>query len=138
MLFALLQFFASRFLLLPLHLESGSFLRPLSAQEEADAFAAIRCGNQADASPAQIKAAQTARDTLLRHNLRLVAHIAKKYYANSCEQDDLISIGSIGLIKAVNTFDGARQARFSTYASRCIENALLSPMNLFYRGQNTF
>jgi RNA polymerase sporulation-specific sigma factor len=53
-----------------------------------------------------------------------VAHIAKKYYAAPCDQDDLISIGTIGLIKAVNTFDSTRQARFSTYASKCIENEL--------------
>ena len=68
-----------------------------------------------------------AREKLIRHNLRLVAHIAKKYYALPSEQDDLISIGTIGLMKAVDTFDSTRRARFSTYASRCIENATLSP-----------
>ena len=68
-----------------------------------------------------------AREKLIRHNLRLVAHIAKKYYALPSEQDDLISIGTIGLMKAVDTFDSTRRARFSTYASRCIENAILSP-----------
>src|SRR5699024_7563861 len=61
---------------------------------------------------------------LIRHNLRLVAHVAKKYYAASGGQDDLISIGTIGLIKAVDTFDPARASKFSSYASRCIENEL--------------
>ncbi len=112
MLLALLQFFSRQFLYLALHLESGSFPRPLSAREEAEAFEALRAGDP------------TAREKIIRHNLRLVAHIAKKYYTLPGDQDDLISIGTIGLIKAVNTFDSARQARFSTYASRCIENEI--------------
>ena len=115
MLLALLQFFSAQFLYLALHLESGSFPRPLTPKEEAAAFAALRAGDPA------------ARETIIQHNLRLVAHIAKKYYALPGDQDDLISIGTIGLIKAVNTFDSTRRARFSTYASRCIENATLSP-----------
>ena len=115
MIFPLLQFFASKFLLLALHLEAGSFPRPLTAKEEIETFAALRAGNS------------TAREKLIRHNLRLVAHITKKYYAQPCDQDDLISIGTIGLMKAVDTFDSTRRARFSTYASRCIENAILSP-----------
>ena len=115
MFLSLLQFFATKFLVLALHLESGSFPRPLSAQEEAEAFAALRAGDPA------------AREKLIRHNLRLVAHIVKKYYALPGDQDDLVSIGTIGLMKAVDTFDSARRTRFSTYASRCIENAILSP-----------
>ena len=115
MFLSLLQFFATKFLFLALHLESGSFPRPLSAREETEAFAALRAGDAA------------AREKLIRHNLRLVAHIVKKYYALPGDQDDLISIGTIGLMKAVDTFDSARRARFSTYASRCIENAILSP-----------
>ena len=115
MLLTLLQFFASKFLVLALHLEAGSFPRPLSPQEEIRTFAALRAGDS------------SAREKLIRHNLRLVAHIAKKYYALPSEQDDLISIGTIGLMKAVDTFDSTRRARFSTYASRCIENAILSP-----------
>lgn len=112
MLLTLLQFFASKFLVLALHLEAGSFPRPLSPQEEIRAFADLRAGDS------------SAREKLIRHNLRLVAHIAKKYYALPSEQDDLISIGTIGLMKAVDTFDSTRRARFSTYASRCIENEL--------------
>ena len=115
MLLTLLQFFASKFLVLALHLEAGSFPRPLSPQDEIRTFAALRAGDS------------SAREKLIRHNLRLVAHIAKKYYALPSEQDDLISIGTIGLMKAVDTFDSTRRARFSTYASRCIENAILSP-----------
>ena len=112
MLLSLLQFFASKFLLLALHLEAGSFPRPLTAKEEIETFAALRAGDS------------TAREKLIRHNLRLVAHITKKYYAQPCDQEDLISIGTIGLMKAVDTFDSTRRARFSTYASRCIENEL--------------
>ena len=115
MLLTLLQFFAAKFLVLALHLESGSFPKPLSAREEQAAFAALRAGDTA------------AREKLIRHNLRLVAHIVKKYYALPGDQEDLVSIGTIGLMKAVDTFDSTRRARFSTYASRCIENAILSP-----------
>lgn len=114
MLLTLLRFFATKFLYLALHLESGSFPRPLTAREEAECFAALRAGDT------------SMREKLIRHNLRLVAHIVKKYYALPGDQDDLISIGTIGLMKAVDTFDATRRARFSTYASRCIENAILT------------
>ena len=66
-----------------------------------------------------------ARNTLIEHNLRLVAHIVKKYYAQSVDQDDLISIGTIGLIKGISSFDPAKGARLATYAARCIENEIL-------------
>jgi RNA polymerase sporulation-specific sigma factor len=112
MILLLLRFFATHFLYPALHLEPGSFPRPLTAQEESDAFAALRRGEPG------------AQERLIRHNMRLVAHVAKKYYALPADRDDLISIGTIGLLKAVNTFDSARQARFSTYASRCIENEI--------------
>lgn len=115
MLLSLLQFFATKFLVLALHLEAGSFPKPLTAREEIETFAALRAGDG------------SARERLIRHNLRLVAHVAKKYYAQPGDQEDLISIGTIGLMKAVDTFDSTRKARFSTYASRCIENAILSP-----------
>ena len=117
MFLSLLQFFATKFLVLALHLESGSFPRPLSAREETEAFFALRAGDPA------------AREKLIRHNLRLVAHIVKKYYALPGDQDDLISIGTIGLIKAVNTFRPDKKIRLATYASRCIENAILSQRN---------
>ena len=115
-----LQAAASHILYLALHLESGSFPRPLPPEKERTAFAALRAGG-ADAAQ--------ARDTLIHHNLRLVAHICKKYYAGNSAQDDMISIGTIGLIKAVDTFDPAKGKRFASYASRCIENAILSQQN---------
>ena len=117
MLLTLLQFFATKFLVLALHLEAGSFPKPLSAREEIEAFAALLAGDR------------SAREMIIRHNLRLVAHVAKKYYAQPSDQEDLISIGTIGLMKAVDTFDTTRKARFATYASRCIENAILTPAN---------
>lgn len=110
-----LQAAAGHVLYLALHLESGSFPRPLSPAREREAFAALRAGGAQAAG---------ARDLLIRHNLRLVAHVTKKYYTACGGQDDLISIGTIGLIKAVDTFDPARASKFSSYASRCIENEL--------------
>ena len=111
MLFAFLPAALGRVLFLALHLSPSRFPQPLSPRQEAAAFAAMAHGDAA------------ARDRLIRHNLRLVAHIAKKYYAADTPED-LISTGSIGLIKAVNTFDPARGIKFSTYASRCIENEM--------------
>ena len=103
-------------LLLSLHLagNTGSFPRPLSAQEERDCVARMLAGDL------------EARNTLVEHNLRLVAHIVKKYYAQSVDQDDLISIGTIGLIKGISSFDPAKGARLATYAARCIENTILT------------
>ena len=104
----------SHVLFAALHLKSGhSFPRPLSAKEEAEMLRRYR--DEGD---------QAARAKLIEHNLRLVAHIVKKYDAGS-EQEDLISIGAIGLIKAVNTFDDKKGIRLATYASRCIENEIL-------------
>ena len=92
----------------------GSFPRPLKAAEEREYLE--RCA-QGDLE---------ARNVLVEHNLRLVAHIAKKYYAQTGDQDDLISIGTIGLIKGISTFKADKNVRLATYASRCIENATLS------------
>lgn len=91
----------------------GSFPRPLKAEEERECL--VRCA-QGDLE---------ARNTLVEHNLRLVAHIVKKYYAQSGDQDDLISIGTIGLIKGISTFKAEKNVRLATYASRCIENEIL-------------
>lgn len=107
-----LQAAAAHVLYLTLRLETGSFPRPLRPEEERAAFEAARRGER------------SARDRLIRHNLRLVAHVAKKYYAAAATQDDLVSIGTIGLIKAVDTFDPARRVRFASYASQCIENEM--------------
>ncbi|MCD8333801.1 MAG: RNA polymerase sporulation sigma factor SigK [Clostridiales bacterium] len=92
---------------------SGSFPKPLSAQEEQDCLQRAAAGEEA------------ARNTLIEHNLRLVAHIAKKYYNQTGDSDDLISIGTIGLIKAVNTYKPEKNSKLATYAARCIENEIL-------------
>jgi RNA polymerase sporulation-specific sigma factor len=91
----------------------GSFPRPLSRQEEEDCLTRLAQGDS------------SARDTLIEHNLRLVAHIVKKYFVQTDEQDDLISIGTIGLIKAINTYRPDKGIKLATYAARCIENEIL-------------
>ena len=75
-----------------------------------------------------------ARNILIQRNLRLVAHIMKKYYALSADQEDLISIGTIGLIKGISTFDPQKSSRLATYAARCVENPILSPRT--FRGRS--
>lgn len=107
------SFIASHILYLALHLETGSFPRPLTPRQEVEAFEAFKKGDMA------------ARDRIIRHNLRLVAHVVKKYYSLPGDAEDLISIGTIGLIKAVSTFDYSKGTKFATYASRCIENEIL-------------
>ena len=96
-----------------LQLSAGSFPKPLTAQEEARY---LELSAQGDLE---------ARNILIERNLRLVAHIMKKYYAQTADQEDLISIGTIGLIKGVTTFDGSKGARLATYAARCVENEIL-------------
>jgi len=97
-----------------LHIDSNTvFPKPLSKKEEEECFIRISEGDK------------NAKNRLIEHNLRLVAHIVKKYSNNVSDQDELISIGTIGLIKAVSTFDYSKGARFATYASRCIENEIL-------------
>ncbi len=97
-----------------LHIDSNTvFPKPLSKKEEEECFVKISEGDK------------EAKNKLIEHNLRLVAHIVKKYSNNISDQDELISIGTIGLIKAVSTFDYSKGARFATYASRCIENEIL-------------
>ena len=94
-----------------------TFQQPLSAEEEACCIERMREGGS--------ERAREARALLIERNLRLVAHIAKKYQNLDEDMEDLISIGTIGLIKAVNTFDAAKKIRLSSYASKCIENELL-------------
>ncbi len=100
---------------------TGSFPKPLTEKQENDLLEKSRSGDN------------DARNKLVEHNLRLVAHIVKKYYSSGAEQDDLISIGTIGLIKAVSTFKADKGIRLATYASRCIENATLSQMSFWLR-----
>lgn len=110
----MLRLISEKLLFLALHLDSGStFPKPLSHKEEQECFEKMKLGNK------------NAKSTLIEHNLRLVAHIVKKYYTATNDNEDLISIGTIGLIKAVSTFDNSKGTKFATYASRCIENEIL-------------
>ena len=105
-------------LLYSLQLSTGSFPKPLTEEEERHYLALAKEGDL------------EARNILIERNLRLVAHIMKKYYAVDADQEDLISIGTIGLIKGISTFDPDKGARLATYAARCVENAILSPVRL--------
>lgn len=116
---ALLLLSQSLFFSLHLSGNPGSFPQPLSAREEKEYLDLWAQGDL------------EARNRLVEHNLRLVAHIIKKYYTQADNQDDLISIGTIGLIKAVNTFRSDKNIRLATYASRCIENEIL----MYFRSQ---
>ncbi len=119
-MFRLLLELAMRIFYLALHVTGGgSYPQPLSTEKESELLEKSRKGDI------------EARNTLVEHNLRLVAHIVKKYYATGADQDDLISIGTIGLIKAVSTFKADKNIRLATYASRCIENEIL----MFFRNQ---
>ena len=109
----------SLFLTLRLTGNSGSFPKPLSAREEQMYLERSLTGDL------------EARNILIERNLRLVAHIMKKYYTQTADQEDLISIGTIGLIKGITTFDPSKGARLATYAARCVENGTLSPTTLF-------
>lgn len=100
-------------LMYSLQLSSGSFPKPLSQKEEAHYLELAARGDM------------EARNILIERNLRLVAHIMKKYYSQSADQEDLISIGTIGLIKGISTFDASKGARLATYAARCAENEIL-------------
>lgn len=114
MIFELLGSIFSNLIYFALHVtNTGSFPKPLTAEEEQDLLKKMQQGDD------------DARKQLIEHNLRLVAHIIKKYYNSSVEQDDLISIGTIGLIKAVSTFNSDKGIRLATYAARCIENEVL-------------
>ena len=111
----------SNFLFFFLHLKNLSgFPKPLSAQREKELFSLVR-----------EKCDSRARQELIEHNLRLVSHIIKKYWSSYDEQEDLISIGTIGLIKAVDSFDSTKGTRFATYGARCIENEIL----MFFRSK---
>lgn len=122
MLSAALLLFANT-LLFSLRLSGGgSFPKPLTAAEEREWLDRYARGDP------------EARQVLIERNLRLVAHIIKKYYTQSADQEDLISIGTIGLIKGISSFDPAKGARLATYAARCIENAILSKRPAFRPG----
>ena len=110
----LLNIISNGFLFFALHLSSGSsFPPPLSAAEERECLEKMNSGDA------------RSREKLIEHNLRLVAHIIKKYYANYSDQDDLISIGTVGLIKGIDTFKPDKGTRLATYAAKCVENEIL-------------
>lgn len=106
-------------LLYSLQLSTGSFPKPLTEEEERYYLELAGKGDL------------EARNILIERNLRLVAHIMKKYYAHTSEQEDLISIGTVGLIKGITTFDPGKGARLATYAARCVENEIL----MYFRSQ---
>ena len=106
-------------LLYSLQLQTGSFPKPMSREEESYY---LKLSAQGDLQ---------ARNVLIERNLRLVAHIMKKYYAQTADQEDLISIGTIGLIKGIESFDCSKGARLATYAARCVENEIL----MYFRSQ---
>ncbi len=116
-LLALLSRFVFRFL--RVSGATSSFPPPLGVKEEYELF--VECG----------KGEEKARKRLIEHNLRLVAHIVKKYYPNHHQQEDLMSVGTIGLIKAVDSFDVQKGARFATYAGKCVQNEIL----MYFRSQ---
>lgn len=106
-------------LMYALQLSTGSFPKPLTEEEENYYLERAENGDI------------EARNVLIERNLRLVAHIMKKYYAHTDDQEDLISIGTIGLIKGITTFDRKKGARLATYAARCVENEIL----MYFRSQ---
>ena len=111
---AILSFLSANLLLFILHIQNtSSFPKPLSSKEEKDYLNKMLSGDK------------QARAILIERNLRLVSHIVKKYYSKTNDTDDLISIGTIGLIKAIDSFDNSKGIRLATYASRCIENEIL-------------
>ena len=122
MSFILTEGLLSKLLFIFLRVQSGgnSFPPPLSAERERECFRLMRENGD-----------MSARNELIEHNLRLVAHIVKKYYSSGKNQDDLISIGTIGLIKAVDSFDPALGSRFATYAGKCLQNEIL----MYFRSQ---
>ena len=116
----IISFLMNNFLYLFLKVSyTQSFPPPLSPAEEAECFKKMAAGDK------------KAREKLIEHNLRLVAHIVKKYYTAAEDQEDLISIGTIGLIKAIDSFNPTNGARFATYAGKCLQNEIL----MYFRSQ---
>lgn len=117
---SLLLTLASRYFLVYLKVRgTSSFPPPLSSDEEHECFVRLANGDMA------------ARDKLIEHNLRLVAHIVRKYYGGAKEQDDLVSIGTIGLIKAIDSYKYDSGTKFATYAGKCLQNEIL----MYFRSQ---
>ena len=126
MIFENFVLFVNKILLFSSYISNAQgFLKPLSREEEREYFEKFKKGDK------------EAKDKLINHNLRLVAHIVKKY-SGSAEADDLISVGSIGLIKAINSFEYDKGTQLSTYAARCIENEILMLLRLNKKHKNVY
>ena len=126
MIFENFVLFMNKILLFSSYISNAQgFLKPLSREEEREYFEKFKKGDK------------SAKDKLINHNLRLVAHIVKKY-SGSAEADDLISVGSIGLIKAINSFEYNKGPQLSTYAARCIENEILMLLRLNKKHKNVY
>ena len=110
----ILKFFSEAVFLVGYVAASNSFLKPLSAKEEAKYIEQFKNGDS------------DARNKLIEHNLRLVAHISKKYTLKGYDVDDIISIGTIGLIKAISSYNPEKKVSLATYSARCIENSILT------------
>lgn len=127
MLFAILLTIAGavkELALLVSHIKNNSFPHPLDSAQEREQLERLAQGDE------------EARKTLIEHNLRLVAHIVKKYDNTRLENDDLISIGTVGLIKAINTFDMAKGVKLATYSARCIENEILMQLRAMKKNRD--
>lgn len=125
-MFELISFIFQNLTFFALHLKSmNSFPKPLAAKKERELIEKMHKGDKA------------ARNTLIEHNLRLVSHIVKKYYSEYDEQEDLLSLGTVGLIKGIDSFDAQKGARLVTYAARCIENEILMYFRAKKKDSNT-
>lgn len=125
MISAILSFLSANLLYFILHLQnSNSFPKPLSPKEEKIKLEEMKNGSK------------EARDILIERNLRLVSHIVKKYYSKTNDTDDLVSIGTIGLIKGIDSFDSDRGIHLATYCSKCIENELLMHFRMGKKSTN--
>lgn len=122
---AIISALAANLLYFILHIDNtSSFPKPLSSKEEREQLEKMKAGDK------------NARAVLIERNLRLVSHIVKKYYSKTNDTDDLISIGTIGLIKAIDSFNADKGTRLATYASRCIENEILMHFRTLKKGNN--
>jgi len=111
--------------LLVSYINNNAFPQPLSEQDEAHYLMLLRASKSPEATSKDLIKAEYARNKLVEHNLRLVAHLVKKFDGTGEDSDDLISIGTIGLIKGIDTFDPTKGTKLATYAARCIENEIL-------------
>lgn len=111
--------------LLVSYINNNAFPQPLNEEDETRYLTILRASKNPDVATKDLSKAEYARNKLVEHNLRLVAHLVKKFDGTGEDSDDLISIGTIGLIKGIDTFDPGKGTKLATYAARCIENEIL-------------